>query len=70
MLKPDGYFERITDIDIKFLEKFDIKGLILDVDNTLIDLEQNMLAGVTEWVNLMKQNNIEIPQKPNFRLHN
>lgn len=32
----DAYFDRITEITADFLRKNDIKGLILDIDNTLI----------------------------------
>ena len=34
--KPDMYFKRIEDITEKALKKRNIKGLILDIDNTLV----------------------------------
>ena len=60
MLKPDAYFEKITDINYQYLKEHDIKGLILDVDNTLIDLDEKPLDGIKEWVDAMKKNNLKI----------
>ena len=36
-LYPKAYFKNIREIDIEFLKKNKIKGIILDVDNTLIN---------------------------------
>ena len=35
LLKPNIKLKRVTDINIKLLNKYGIKALILDVDNTL-----------------------------------
>lgn len=59
VLYPNKYFDKIIDIDIQFLIKNNIKALILDVDNTLIDIEKNMIEGLEKWVDNMKQNNIK-----------
>ena len=40
----------VIDITIEFLEQNKIKGLILDVDNTLIDYNKNMLVGLDKWI--------------------
>ena len=53
LLYPKKYINRITDIDLAFLNENNIKGLILDVDNTLIDIERNVLEGLEEWANKM-----------------
>ena len=37
MLKPKAQFEKITDITVNFFRKNNIKAVILDVDNTLMD---------------------------------
>lgn len=58
ILYPKKYFEKITDIDIEFLIKNNIKALILDVDNTLIDIEKNVIKGLEQWIYSMKQNGI------------
>ena len=55
---PKYYFENITQIDIDFLKKNNIKGLILDVDNTLIDYNHNLIEGLENWNAKIKSNNI------------
>ena len=59
ILYPKYYCKSILDIDINFLNKNNIKGLILDVDNTIIDTEKNFVDGVIEWHNDMKENGIK-----------
>ena len=49
LLYPDFYCENIKYVDIKKLKENNIKGIILDVDNTLIDLDHNILEGAEEW---------------------
>lgn len=56
---PDFYCDKVTDITIDLLEKHQIKGILLDVDNTLIDFDKNLLNGAQDWVNKMKENNIQ-----------
>lgn len=48
------------------LEQNNIKGLILDVDNTLIDFDKKMPEGVKEWAENLKQNNIKLYIVSNF----
>ena len=43
ILYPNAYFKNVLEITIDFLNENKIKGLILDVDNTLIDYNRNML---------------------------
>lgn len=59
-LYPKYYCKKVTDINIEFLTKNNIKGLILDVDNTLIDFDLNIIDGAREWCNLLKQNGIKL----------
>ena len=58
ILYPDFYCNNIKDIDINKLKENNIKGIILDVDNTLIDLDHNLLEGAEEWCNNLKKQNI------------
>ena len=44
---------------VYFLKKNNIKALILDVDNTLIDYDRNMPDGTVEWVEQLKNNGIK-----------
>ena len=50
ILYPNAYFKRIEEITIQFLKKQNIKLLILDVDNTLIDYHQNLSEEVKQWL--------------------
>ena len=60
ILYPKAYFEKITDISIDFLKENKINGLILDVDNTLIDINRVMISGLKEWTSKMKNNDIQL----------
>lgn len=53
-IKPNAYLEKVEDITIEFLQKNKIKALILDVDNTLIDYNQNLSQSVEEWAKNLK----------------
>lgn len=59
-LYPDLYLTNIKEITLELLKINKIKGLILDVDNTLIDYDKNLLDGAKEWCDNLKQNNIKI----------
>ncbi len=60
MLKPKAQFNKVTDITADFLKKNNITAVILDVDNTLIDLDRKPLENVEKWVNSLKKENIKI----------
>lgn len=57
---PDFYLNNILDITIPFLKENHIQGLILDVDNTLIDFDRNLLKGAENWVQMLKENGIKL----------
>jgi len=57
---PKLYLNSVKEISIELLKKHDLKGLILDVDNTLIDYEKNMPKGIKEWIEKLKQANISL----------
>ena len=67
MIKPNAEFDIITDITIDFLKENNIKGLILDVDNTLIDLSRNKIDGLDDWINSMIESGIKIAIVSNGR---
>ncbi len=56
---PDYYCDKVTDVTLDLLEKNQIKGILLDVDNTLIDFDRNLLDGAKKWVDKMKENGIQ-----------
>lgn len=60
ILYPKFYLNSVKDIDVEFVKKNNIKGLLLDVDNTLIDIDRNLLDGTVEWCQTLKQNGIKI----------
>ena len=61
LLKPKIKLERITDISLSVLEKYKIKALILDVDNTLSTHHgQALTDGLEDWLSLMRQNGISM----------
>ena len=60
MLKPKARFDKITDIDVKFLKENGIKAVILDVDNTLINLDKEPLYNIEKWIENLKKENIKI----------
>ncbi len=57
---PKEYFDSVTDITIEFTKKNNLKGLILDVDNTLIDYNQNLDEKIIKWCKELKDENIKI----------
>ncbi|MBO7472761.1 MAG: YqeG family HAD IIIA-type phosphatase [Ruminococcus sp.] len=57
----DFAFRRTVNITPSFLKKHGIKGLILDVDNTLAVHDDPIPAdGITEWLQNMKNNGIKL----------
>lgn len=60
ILYPKKYFENITKITPEFLKENDIKGLILDIDNTLIDFDKKLFDGAKEWSDNNKKNGIKM----------
>ena len=60
ILYPKIYLKNVKEITIELLNKNNIKGLLLDVDNTLIDFNLKILDGVKDWCDDLKQNGIKI----------
>ncbi len=60
ILYPKGYFNKVSEITIEYLMQNQIKGLILDVDNTLIDYYKNLSEDTINWVNELKNNGIRL----------
>lgn len=59
VLYPKLYFKKVTDITLDILRDHNIKGLILDVDNTLIDFDRNMDSKIKLWVDKLKSEDIK-----------
>ena len=60
ILYPSLYCKSVMDISIEFLNENKIKGLILDVDNTLIDIDRNMDPKIKDWAENLKNNDIKL----------
>jgi len=60
ILYPKIYLNSVTEINIDFLKKNNLKGLILDVDNTLIDYDRKLEQKVIDWCLGLKQKGIKI----------
>ncbi len=53
---PNAYLKNVQEITIEFLKENNLKALILDVDNTLIDYYKNLSEEKIQWAeNLKKQ---------------
>lgn len=59
IIYPNFYFNKITEIKIEFLKENNIKALILDVDNTLLDFDLKYVEGLEEWYKDIKNSNIK-----------
>ncbi len=59
IIYPDKYLRNVKEITIDLLKKNNIKGLILDVDNTLIDFDKKLLEGAKEWCENLKKQGIK-----------
>ena len=60
ILYPDIYLNNVKEITIDLLKKNNIKGLLLDVDNTLIDFDLKVLEGSKKWCEALKKENIKL----------
>ena len=60
LLYPNEYLDSVKDISLELLNKNNIKGLVLDVDNTLINLDRKMPVGVSDWAKELKSKGIKI----------
>ena len=58
-LYPRLYCEKITTITPEYLKENNIKGLILDVDNTLLDFDLKIVEGLKEWHDEIRENGIK-----------
>ena len=67
---PNARLNSVLDITDSFLSENNIKAIITDVDNTLVDYEGNVLEGITDWISGLQKKGIKIciltnTKKPN-----
>ena len=60
ILYPKIYLNNVKEITIELLIKNNIKGILLDVDNTLIDFNHKILEGVKAWSEDLKKQGIKL----------
>ena len=56
---PKLYLEKATDITEEMLLENNIKGIILDVDNTLIYYNKDLLKDVDIWCRVLQEKGIK-----------
>lgn len=59
LIYPRTYLESVKEITIEFLKENNIKALILDVDNTILDFDKNIPEGIKEWCEDLKNKGIK-----------
>lgn len=59
-LRPDAVFDSVSAIPFSYLEENNIKGILLDIDNTLIDMFKVMPDAVHDWVHEAKQKGYKV----------
>ena len=60
ILYPNLYLKRVEDISIEVLKKNNIKLLVLDVDNTLIDYSKKLEDSKIQWIKEMRGQGIKL----------
>lgn len=57
---PKEYLNGVKEITIEFLNKNNIKALILDVDNTILDFDKKIPEGVEKWCKELKGQGVKM----------
>lgn len=60
IIYPKILLNSVSEITVELLKKNQIKALILDVDNTLINIERKIPKETENWVKSMKENDIKL----------
>jgi HAD superfamily phosphatase (TIGR01668 family) len=60
ILKPDAYYDGVSFVDLKYLKDNGIKGILLDIDNTIIDINKNMPQEICDWLFRAKQEGFKV----------
>ena len=56
---PRLYCKNVLEVTPEILKENNIKALILDVDNTLLDFDLKIIEGLEDWGKMMKENEIK-----------
>jgi hypothetical protein len=60
ILYPKIYLDDAIEITPEFMKERNLKGIILDVDNTVMNKRREMKEGVREWIDSLKAAGIKI----------
>lgn len=61
LLKPDLFFNKITDIDMEVLKQMQIEAVFLDVDNTLCPYHsKEPIKGAIKWVRRVEREGYKV----------
>lgn len=61
LFKPTIALKSVCDISLEILGDFNIKALILDIDNTLTTHDNpNIKPEILNWINMLKENSIKL----------
>ena len=55
---PKDYLKNVTEITLEYLKDHNIKALLLDVDNTLIDYHKYLSEDIIAWAKGLKEQGI------------
>ena len=60
LIYPNLYLNKIEELTAEYLNKKEIKALILDVDNTLIDYDKKLSETIIQWAKNIKKQGIRL----------
>ena len=60
IIHPKIYINKVEEITAEYLHKKEIKALILDVDNTLIDYNKNLSDTIIKWAEDIQKQGIKL----------
>ncbi len=61
ILVPDHYYKNIFEIDLQKLKDDNIKGIICDIDNTIVPYEKKeVMNDVLDWFQTLKKMNFKV----------
>lgn len=60
LLYPKLYLNSVKEITLDLIKENNLKGIILDVDNTLVDYYKQIPEGIKEWAVKVKQNDVKL----------
>lgn len=57
---PNYYTDKVSDLKTEFFTERKIKGILIDIDNTLIDYYENIAEDTLQWIEHIKKSGIKI----------